>query len=92
MRAWTGKQPIGVVTACLREDGIADFAFTEIEVTQEEYRNGVHCDLVENRLIDAGYGEPFDPFDSPSFLLPAVREYLAGGRADPAIHIQQEEA
>jgi hypothetical protein len=52
----------------------------EVEVTHDEYENGVHYDLVADRLADAGYEEPyvhFDVFESPAFLHPAVREHLS---------------
>jgi len=82
MSTWQGKRPITVVTACVSADGTPDFALNTVEVTHDEYENGVHYDLVEDHLADAGYGEPlvhFDEFDAPAFLHPAVREYL-----DPA--------
>jgi hypothetical protein len=57
---------------------------TEVEVRYDEYANGVHCDLVEQRLVARGYHEPFMHFDAdgPDFLMPAVRNYLA--RPQPA--------
>jgi hypothetical protein len=79
MTAWQGKRPITVVTACMSADGTPDFALNTVEVTHEEYENGVHYDLVEDQLADAGYDEPFvhyDPFESPAFLHAAVRQYL----------------
>jgi len=80
MNPWQGKQKIAVVTACLSADGTPDFAFNEVEVTHDEYENGVHYDLVEDHLTDARYEEPFthfDEFEAPAFLHPAVRAYLA---------------
>jgi hypothetical protein len=50
-----------------------------LEVTHEEYENGLHYSLVEDRLADAGYEEPFVHFDeaeAPAFLHPAVRQCL----------------
>lgn len=79
MKQWEGKRAVAVVTACLNANGTPDFDFNEVDVTQEEFENGVHCDLVEERLADAGYEEPYLHFDdaaSPSFLHPAVRQYL----------------
>jgi hypothetical protein len=82
MTAWQGKRSITVVTACVSASGAPDFAINTVEVTHDEYENGVHYDLVEDQLADAQYEEPyvhFDEFDAPAFLHQAVREYL-----DPA--------
>ena len=79
MSPWHGKRTIAIVTACTSADGTADFAFTEVEVTHDEYENGVHYDLVEDGLTDTRYEAPFchfDQFDAPEFLLPAVKQYL----------------
>jgi hypothetical protein len=73
------KKRIAIVTACTRADGLPDFAITNVEVTQEEYENGVHFDLAEQLLAEQDYEKPFvhfDQYDAPDFLLPAVREYL----------------
>jgi hypothetical protein len=79
MAPWTGKRKIAVVTACMAADGTPDFALNEVEVTHDEYENGIHYYLAEADLIEAGYEEPythFDQFEAPAFLHPAVREYL----------------
>jgi hypothetical protein len=79
MTAWQGKRTIAVVSASMRSDGLPDFALTEVEVTHDEYENGVLIDLVEDRLADAGFEEPwvhFDELEAPAFLLPAVTAYL----------------
>ena len=79
MPEWQGKRPIAVVTACLNASGCPDFAFSEVEVTHDEYENGVHIDLGEDQLADVGYEEPWVHFpepESPAFLHPAVRQYL----------------
>jgi hypothetical protein len=73
------KIRLAVVTACTRSDGLPDFALNDVQVTKEEYENGVHYDLVEELLIEQEYEEPFvhfDQRDAPAFLLPAVRQYL----------------
>ena len=73
------KRPVTLVSACMTRPGLADFALTEVEVTPEEYDNGLHYALAEQRLLAAGYEEPFvhfGPEERPAFLLPAVREYL----------------
>ena len=66
-------------TACLNAGSIPDFAITQVEVTHEEHANGVHCDRVEELLLEEGYEEPFlhyDDFDAPAFLVPVVRRYF----------------
>jgi hypothetical protein len=93
---WQGKRPVAVVTACQNADGTPDFAFNEVEITHDEYENGVHYDLVEDRLQDSGYEEPFvhfDQFDAPAFLHPAVRQYLnmAPWVVRPRVPVVQEE-
>ena len=89
MSAWAGKRKLTVVTACLNAGGTPDFALTEVEVTHAEYANGVHCDLAEQRLVAAGYEEPFlhfDEEDAPVFLVPAVRQYLGVADAPQPDH------
>jgi hypothetical protein len=78
------KRPVAVASACMAADGVPNFALTEVEVTPEEYENGAHYGLVEQRLFAAGHEEPFVHFDeaeAPAFLLPAVRRQVgaAGG-------------
>jgi hypothetical protein len=43
MPEWQGKQPVAIVSACMACDGTPTFALNEVEVTHEEYENGVHC-------------------------------------------------
>jgi hypothetical protein len=79
MVQWQGKRLIAVVSACMTAEGKPDFALNAVEVTHEEYQNGVHYDLVEDRLCDQSYDEPwvhFDVIEAPPFLHPAVRKYL----------------
>ena len=83
---WQGKRSITVVTAYMRHDGLADFKLNEVEVTHEEYENGVHYYLAEAVLLQSGLDEPFvhfDEFEAPPFLLPAVRQHLNPLQADP---------
>jgi hypothetical protein len=50
-----------------------------VQVTTAEYANGVHDDLVEERLAVAGYEKPWvhvDDREAPRFLIPAVKQYL----------------
>ena len=74
------KHPVAVVSACMRSDGLPDFAITEVEVTAEQAENGLHYYLVEAELLEAGFEEPFVHFaeeESPAFLFPAVKQYLS---------------
>ncbi len=73
------KRQVTVVSAVMRSDGLPDFAMTQVEVTQDEYENGIHSYLAEADLLEAGFEEPFVHFpegEGPPFLLPAVTEYL----------------
>jgi hypothetical protein len=73
------RRTIVVVSAVMRKDGWPDFVLNEVSATQEELDNGIHYYVVEAHLLEAGFEEPFVHFDqseSPSFLHPAVREYL----------------
>jgi hypothetical protein len=75
-----GKRPVVVASACMRSDGLPDFALTEVEVTPEQAENGIHYSLVEAHLLEAGYEEPFVHFgeaEAPAFLFPAVKQYLS---------------
>jgi hypothetical protein len=69
----------------MRPNGFADFALTQVEVTPDEYANGIHLYLAEADLLEAGFEEPFVHFpaeEAPPFLLPAVQQYLG---ADDAV-------
>lgn len=75
MTTWQGKRMIAVVSACMNRDGTPGFACNAVEVTHDEYENGVHYLLVQDRLMDAGFEEPwvhFDEMEAPAFLHPAV--------------------
>jgi len=80
---------IAVVSACMSADGTPTFTLYEVEVTADEYANGVHYSLVEAHLVEAGYDEPFVHFDEQEaapFLFPSVREHLglpAGNHPQP---------
>lgn len=93
MPEWLGKRTVVVVTACITREGMPEFAWHEIEVTQEEYENGIHYDRADDRLIAAGYEEPFvhfDEFETPAFLHPAARQHL--GLPDIIMHEDQHAA
>ena len=73
-----GRRRILVISACMRRYGTPDFALNEVEVSQDEYENGVHYDRAEERLFADGFEEPFVHFgdsEAPPFLIPAVRQY-----------------
>lgn len=91
MQPWEGKRSIIVVSACMRSDGCPDFAFNEVEITFDEYENGLHYSLVGDCLGDAGYEDPcvhFDQFEAPAFLHAAVRQYL--GVADKPVITEEK--
>ena len=80
MLPWPGKKKLRIVTACLNASGTPDLTLNEVEVRYDEYIEGVSCDLVEERLREQGFEEPFLHFDdhnAPPFLLPAVERYLS---------------
>ena len=88
MPPWEGKRAVTVVTACMRADGLPGFAVTRVEVTREEYEEGIHYYLAAADLLEAGYDEPFVHFDegeAPPFLLPAVTEHLGLAGRDAAV-------
>jgi hypothetical protein len=73
------KDLVPVISACMTRAGLPELALSEVEVTPEEYENGVHYALAERRLFAAGYEEPFVHFagpEAPAFLLPAVRRHV----------------
>jgi hypothetical protein len=73
------RRSIAVVSAVMKKDGFPDLVLNEVFATQEEIDNGMHYYFVEAELLQAGFEEPFVHFadgESPSFLHPAVREYL----------------
>ena len=73
------KCRIDIVSACMRKDGLPCFALNHVEVTPQEAENGIQYYLAEADLLEAGYEEPFVHFpleEAPSFLHPAVRQYL----------------
>jgi hypothetical protein len=98
MSSLSDARRVTIVTACMRRDGLSDLALTEVEVTPEEFENGIHYDRAEVHLHAAGFEEPFVHFEerdeAPAFLVPAVRQYLAeGSHRSPrpgSIHFQEE--
>jgi hypothetical protein len=78
------KEPIAIVSACMRADGTPTFAYHVVEVTSQEAANGIHYYFAEAQLLEEGYEEPFVHFDAkeaPPFLHEAVRQYLGLSRA-----------
>ena len=84
MTAWQGKRRLTIITACNRS-GFSTFARTEVEVTVEEYENGLHYDLAAKRLLDAGFKEPFVHYDSleAGLLVAAITESMAAAMTLP---------
>lgn len=96
MVAWRGKRKLVVVTACVAADGCPVFALNTVEVTQQDFENGAHYDLVAEQLAEKDYEKPylhFDEFEAPDFLIPAVQRYLGlpVSAADPIPTITEEE-
>ena len=84
-----------VISACMRRDGTPTFARNEVAVTTEEVENGVHYYLVERELFNQGYEEPYVHFsqaEAPSFLFPAVEQFLGidANLPEPIIHFLSE--
>jgi hypothetical protein len=79
----------------MNANGTPDFGFNEVDVTRDEYENGVHIDLVEERLFAAGYEGPFVHFadrEAPHFLHAAVRHYLGLSRRGATLnHAKRKE-
>jgi hypothetical protein len=76
---WNGKRAIVIVSACTSSDGTPEFALTTVRATCDQFNNGEHYELTEDKLVEQGYESPFvhfDEVDAPGFLLPAVRRYL----------------
>lgn len=83
---WEGKRTITVVSACMRPDGTPCFDMNAVEVTQEEYENGLHYAVAEDLLAGAGYEEPFVHFadqEAPRFLIEAVKRQVADATIVP---------
>jgi hypothetical protein len=94
MPASTGQRTLTVVSACMTVAGSPTFALNQVEVTQEEYENGVQYSLAEVKLMDAGYEEPFVHFDeteAPAFLVPAVNKHLAAQAARELVTAHSQE-
>ena len=73
------KRNVTVVSAGMNQNGSPDFVLNEVEVDEDEYANGIHYDLADELLADAGYEEPYihwDDHEAPDFLIPAVRQHL----------------
>ena len=84
--SWEGARPVTVVSACMQSNGTPCFVLNEVEVTAEERANGVHYLHAEARLVREGYEEPwvhFDEREAPFFLIPAVKQAVAGALKVP---------
>lgn len=86
MIAWECKRKITVVSACLTSKGTPQLVLNEVDVTHEEFENGIHFVLVEDLLDDAGFEEPYFHFDeqeAPAFLVEGVKQQVAEALAVP---------
>jgi hypothetical protein len=86
MIAWEGKRRIAVISACLNSQGSPEFVLNEVDVTHEEFENGIHFVLVEDLLDDAAYEEPyfhFDELEAPAFLMEGVKQQVADAMVVP---------
>jgi hypothetical protein len=84
---------IAIVTACMRADGLPTFVRTEVEVTDDQAENGIHCYLAEAQLLQHGFEEPMVHFpedEAPAFLFPAVQESLAVASAIKHLTLSEE--
>lgn len=93
MSASFDKHTIPIVSACMKRGGTPAFAMNQISVTHDEAENGIHYYLAEANLLEAGFEEPFVHFpeeESPAFLHPAVRAYLASPEINQAEPILTE--
>src|SRR5271155_1605698 len=97
MQPWEGKRSLAVVTASMNSTGSPEFVYNQVEVTHEEYENGIHFIMVEDLLADDGYEEPwvhFDEVEAPSFLIAAVKEAVAQSTQlpEPITELTEEES
>jgi hypothetical protein len=86
MTTWEGKRKISVVSACLTSKGTPQLVLNQVDVTHEEFENGIHFVLVEDLLNDSGFEEPyfhFDELEAPSFLIEGVKQQVAEAMAVP---------
>jgi hypothetical protein len=93
MSPWQGTRTITVVSACMTVAGMPTFSLNQVEVSHEEYENGVHYGLAEVQLMDQGCEEPyvhFDEFEAPAFLLPAVTSQVGGPAPVNPVVVSQE--
>jgi hypothetical protein len=69
----------------MRPDGTPTFAMNTVGVTAAELAEGFQYELAEVHLLKDGFEEPFVHFaegEAPSFLHPAVRQFL---RSSPLV-------
>ncbi|MBL8792795.1 MAG: hypothetical protein JNM56_02715 [Planctomycetia bacterium] len=74
------KRTVTIASACMPRQGTPTFVLQDLQVTTEEYENGLHYALAEDWLTDAGYDEPFVHFadeEMPAFLLDALKQQVA---------------
>jgi hypothetical protein len=76
----SGKRSVTIASACMTSQGSPTFVLQDVQVTEEEYENGIHYAMAEDWLTDAGYEEPFVHFsdaEAPAFLIDALKQQVA---------------
>jgi hypothetical protein len=76
----SGKRSVTIASACMTSQGSPTFVLQDVEVTEEEYENGIHYAMAEDWLTDSGYEEPFVHFadsEAPAFLIDALKQQVA---------------
>jgi len=74
------KRRVTIASACMTSQGSPTFVLQDVDVTEEEFENGIHYALAEDWLTDAGFDEPFVHFadeEAPAFLLDALKQQVA---------------
>jgi hypothetical protein len=88
------KRSVTIASACMTAQGSPTFVLQDVQVTEEEYENGIHYAMAEDWLIDSGYEEPFVHFadaEAPAFLLEALKQQVAQtlSLADPITDVPE---
>ena len=53
-----------VAVACLNAAGCSDFFVTQVNVSQEQYEEGIHYDVAKEKAEENGYEGPFVCYDN----------------------------
>lgn len=82
----SGKRRVTIASACMTAQGSPTFVLQDVQVTAEEFENGLHYAIAEDWLTEAGYDEPsvhFADEEMPAFLLDALKQQVAQALAVP---------